>query len=276
MKQMTELTVEKVERVLKGLKEEFGHDFSGYSIGSLTRRLEKITKDRNKSIDEIISEVRANPDLLNELINQVTVNTTELFRNPEMWNLLFREMGKRNICEDQVNIWHVGVSSGQEAYSLMVLLNELGLFYKSNITGTDLNDKILKVAEKGIYKYTNLPDYLKNYINVLGKHNLMKIWNYFKFSKTDGTITVNRELVKRIKYVKHDITKKVNPNDFKYHIIMCRNLLIYFNHDTQKQILKFLCECLHEGGILVLGKHEGIFGELNSKFKKKGLIYIKK
>lgn len=273
---MEDISKEHIQEFIRFLRFESDYDFSGYSIKSFTRRLNKMVSDKGKSIPEIIEDMRENPKLIDSVAKSITVNTTELFRDPEIWKIIRQDIFPKYSAEKQINIWHPGVSTGQEAYSMMVIADEAGVLDQCRIIGTDLNEDVLAVAESGKYKYREIDEYIENYRQVFGSIDSPPMKNYFNFSKRKSLITVSGRLTKKIRFVKHDLTRTQNPLDAKYHMIICRNLLIYFDHDTQNRIFKFFYDQLHPGGTLVIGRHEGILSDIVSRFDKRGTIYIKK
>lgn len=267
---------EHIESFINFVKEESDYDFSAYSVKSFTRRINKLVSDQNISIPEIINRAIDNRAYLEKIVKSITVNTTELFRDPEIWEKIRENVIPKYRNENQINIWHPGVSSGQEAYSMMVLLDQTGLLERTDIIGTDLNDDVLETARTGKYKYREIDEYIENYHKAFEGTQIPNMKNYFAISKRKNLISVTPYLTKRIDFFKHDLTKQQNPRDHKYNIIVCRNLLIYFNHEMQNAIFRFFYEVLEPGGALIIGRHEGILSEIASKFDKFGTIYIKK
>ncbi len=273
---MENINEKHIQDFISFFKTEANYDFSNYSLKSFTRRLVKLVEDSGKSLPEIVEDMQQYPELIEETIKKITVNTTELFRNPQVWRIMRKDIIPKYVNEEQINIWHPGVSTGQEAYSLMVLLDEVGLLDRCNITGTDINEDVLKIARTGKYKYREIDEYIKNYSEVFDGTSSPPIKNYFTFSKRKNLITVNNKLLPKIEFLKNDLLKTQNPNNFKYHLIVCRNLLIYFNHETQNRIFKFFHDILHKNGTLIIGRHESILSDIASCFEKRSTIYIKK
>ncbi|MEA2041558.1 MAG: CheR family methyltransferase [Bacteroidota bacterium] len=271
-----EITTQDIQSFLDFIKDASKYDFSSYSIKSFTRRLAKLTLDENLTIPEIIIKAENNSSYLDEIVKNITVNTTELFRDPEIWNLIRKNVLHRYSTEKEINIWHPGVSTGQEAFSLMVYLDQFGLFNRANIIATDLNRDVLETAKTGKYKYREIDEYIENYNNSFEEGEIPPMSRYFNISRRKNLIKVDRKLTKKANFTVHDLTSLINPTNHKYHMILCRNLLIYFNHEMQNKIFQFFYDNLEKGGALIIGRHEGILSNLVSKFNKKGVIYIKK
>ena len=135
------------------LKQSSKYDFSLYSEKSLKRRLIKVLSDNNINITTLINKIKNSSEFVEKVIKEITVNTTELFRDPQVWQAVRYAILPRLKSNSVINIWHAGCSSGQEIYSMLILLNELGIFERSKIYATDLNDDVLRAAKLGEYKY---------------------------------------------------------------------------------------------------------------------------
>ena len=161
-----------------------------------------------------------------------------------------------------------------------ILMNELNLFDKLEVYGTDLNEDVLEIARTGKYKYRDISEYIENYNTALksfvSEDYEIPFSKYLDINKRRDTVKIKPFLVKKPTFKRHNLVNDGNIFDKKFDIIMCRNVLIYFNHDLQNQIFEFFYENLNEDGALVIGRHEGILGTIASKFKKKDTIYIRK
>jgi chemotaxis protein methyltransferase CheR len=245
-------------------------------VKSFTRRVEKIVQDNHLSLPALLDKLKNNRSFLEQTVKDITVNTTEIFRDPEIWQTIRKEILPRYKDEPFINIWHAGASTGQEAFSLLILLKEAGLYEKANVYATDLNLDVLETAKSGKYKYREIDEYINNYTAAFSDTTEPPMKNYIEISRLKSLIKVNPLLTGKPHYAKHDLTSCVNPFGIKFHIIMCRNVLIYFNHELQNSIFKFFHENMKEQGTLIIGRHEGILGEIGVKFDKHGTIYFKK
>jgi len=274
---MIELTEKDIQTFLDAIKKESTYNFEEYSIKSFTRRLQKILSDQKTDIDGLIKKISSNEDFLEQIVKNITVNTTEIFRDPEIWKVLNNEIIPTLKKEQRINIWHAGASTGQEVYTMLILLKQQGLFEKSRIYASDLNTDVLKVAEAGKYKYREIDEYIKNFNETYEDgENKYDINDYFKISRTRNLMKVRSNLLNKVQYKKHDLTHLTNPFAVKYNLLFCRNVLIYFNHNLQNKIFKMFHDALFTGGALIVGKHESILGNIADKFEKRGTIYIKK
>jgi len=245
---------EEIKKIIKVFKEHSTFDFSDYSEKSFNRRIEKLLIDENCSIDKLVNKIANNKSYLNYIKNKITVNTTELFRDAEMWVSLYNPLKKYIDGKQRLNIWHAGVSSGEELYSMKMYLDMIGYKGTSKIVGTDISDRIIEVAKKGVYKNNIIADYIENF-------NLVKNG----ISEIEQSSNISN-------YIKIDSkTNLLEIND----VIMCRNVLIYFNLDLQNTIIDKFHDLLNNKGLLILGAHESIMPPLSNKFENNNNIYIK-
>ena len=272
-----------IQLFISTIKKFSDYDFSDYSEKSFKRRLAKILSDDKSNINSLISAILKNKEFLEKVVKDITVNTTELFRDPEIWHILRYQILPRYKNNDTINIWHAGCSTGQEVYSMLILLNEIGLFDKTNIYATDLNVDVLETAKKGVYKYLFNIGYLDNFDKVIKEnpfnyesYNDVPYSKYFGIDKSKDTIKMKSFLLQKPVYKKHDLVRDDNIFSIKFDLILCRNVIIYFNYNLQNKVFNLFYNSLYTKGCLVLGMHETILGQNASKFEKKGQAYFKK
>jgi len=268
---------------IKTLRDYGGYEFSNYSDKSFMRRVEKILMDNRIDLKTLISRVKFDHNFLEEVVKDITVNTTELFRDPQVWHAIKYRILPRLASKREINIWHAGCSTGLEVYSMMILLNELGMLYRSHLYATDLNTDVLKTAQKGVYSYRSVSEYLDNFNKVLcenpynfDEHLVVSYEKYFEINKVKDTFKIKPDFLDKAVFKKHDLVLDPNPFDIQYDIILCRNVLIYFNNTLQNKLFMDFWNYLDTNGSLVLGIHESIIGPVTAKYDKKGLIYNKK
>ncbi len=274
---MKELKPEEIQLFIDAVAKHSGYDFSEYSIKSFTRRVQKLLVDYRTDIPGLIKKVSESSEFLESAVKNITVNTTEIFRDPGIWQVIDKKILPAFKNELRINIWHAGASTGQEVYTMLILLKQHGLYEKSKVYASDINSDVLKVAESGKYKYREIDEYIDNFNKTYEKSETKyDINDYFKISRTRNLVKVKPFLLDKVQYKVHDLTKLTNPFAVKYNMIFCRNVLIYFNHDLQNRVIKLFENSLFTGGALIIGKHEGILGDIADKFEKHGTIYIKK
>ena len=268
---------------IKALRDYGRYDFSNYSEKSFTRRVEKIMMDYKLTIPELISRIKFDRNFLEQVVKEITVNTTELFRDPQVWHAIKYRILPRLASKREINIWHAGCSTGLEVYSMIILLNEMGMLHRCHIYATDLPTDVLKTAQKGVYSYRSISEYLENFNKVLcenpynfDEHLVVTHEKYFEFNKIKDIFKVKEEFLGLATFQKHDLVNDPNPFNVSYDIILCRNVLIYFNNTLQNKLFMDFWKYLDTYGSLVLGIHESIIGPPSAKYEKRGLIYNKK
>ncbi|MDG5799392.1 CheR family methyltransferase [Marinilabiliaceae bacterium ANBcel2] len=262
---------------LKVLKECSPYNFCEYSNNSIDRRITKIMRDNRLNMDELIYKTRKDQSFVEYVVESITVNTTELFRDPLIWEYLLKEVVPKLKGHPQINIWHAGCSTGQEVYSFMILLDQLNMLEKSKIYATDISQKALNCAAKGEYVYNfNYEKYLTNFEEVFKNHTTNVNFNdYFKVDKAKDLISVKAKLKEKTNFIKHDLVKEEMPFYNKFDIIFCRNVLIYFNESLQSRIVQRFHDNLFNKGVMVLGTHEGLNGFFRTKFARNNYVYSK-
>jgi chemotaxis protein methyltransferase CheR len=265
------------------LKGSSAYDFTEYSEKSLKRRLAKVILDKKVDMPGLVSEMKRSRDFLERVIKDITVNTTELFRDPTIWQTLKYKVLPKYEKSPSINIWHAGCSTGQEVYSMLILLYEMGLFEKARVVGTDLNSDVLTQAAKGLYKYRFNISYLDNFDKVIREnpdkpdgHIDVPYSKYFEIDKTRDFIKMHSFLTDKPVFKKHDLVNEDNIFVNKFDIIICRNVIIYFNYDLQNKVFSLFRKNLFEGGCLVLGMHESILGPHTANFEKRDTLYFRK
>ena len=276
------LSKEQLIIVLQIIKQYTIYDLSDYAEGSLLRRFNRLMVNNKIDFNQLIKLIQSNKEFGKNMIEDITVNTTELFRDPDVWTFLrthtLHSLGKRN----RINIWISGCSTGQEAYSMAILLYEMGLFDKSRIFASDINTQVLESAKKGLYRYRNNLDYLSNFNKVIVNNPLnydetndIDCSKYFNIDIAKDTIQMHEFLRKKIVFIQNDLVKNPQLDFTHFDLISCRNVLIYHNQNLQNRIINGFYENLHSKSYLLLGVHESILGANSAKFKKKGKIYVK-
>jgi chemotaxis protein methyltransferase CheR len=264
------------------LKNFSKYDFSQYSEKSLKRRIFKVLTDHQINMQTLISRIKNNADFVENVVKEITVNTTELFRDPQVWHTLRFLILPRFRNNSVINIWHAGCSTGQEVYSMLILLNELDLLDKAKVYATDLNSDVLVTARTGEYKYRFNLSYLDNFDKVIKEnpynyeeYNDVPYEKYFMLDKSSDAIKMNHFLREKPVFKKHDLVTENNTLYVKFDLILCRNVIIYFNYNLQCKVFDLFHQNMYENGCLVLGMHETILGPHSAKFQKKGHTYFK-
>jgi chemotaxis protein methyltransferase CheR len=274
---------EDISRVIYAIKSNSVYDFSNYSIKSFTRRIEKTLFDFKLDITGLIKNIKSSSQFIDELVKNITVNTTELFRDPKAWQSLRYRILNQFTDNRKINIWHAGCSTGPEVYSMLILLSELGLLERANVFATDINEDVISIAKLGEYTYRFNLEYFENFNKVICENpfnyevkNNIPYSKYFEIDKKNDLIRVHDFLRKKPVWIKHDLVTEGNIFNTKFDLILCRNVLIYFNTDLQSKVFETFYHSLFRNGVMMIGIHESIIGPLANSFIKSGLLYIRK
>jgi len=259
------------------------YDLSEYSDKSLKRRITKILMDYRITITELLRQLKVQPRFAEEIVKKVTVNTTELFRDPPIWLALRTEILPKLAQKPIIRIWHAGCSTGQEVYSMMILLSEMGLLNKTELYASDLNTDAIDAAKAGVYKYKFNISYLDNFDKVIRSdvNNPLIVRNipYEKYMTIDHAgdkIIMNRNLLEKPFFSKLDLVKDKNLFQVTFDLILCRNVIIYFNYSLQNRVFQLFYDNLYDKSYLMLGVHESIIGPFTARFEKQGYYYLRK
>ena len=248
---MLVLNYPSLETLIAKIKEASGFDFSGYTRPSLMRRTESYLRKHGMKLDELLIHLDQGGSVAYDLIQDMTVNYSEMFRDPDFFTLLKSEVCTYLESYAELRIWVAGCASGEEAYSLSILMAEAGLIDRTVIYATDLNQKVLKAAREGVYSRTAIRSFSENYLKAGGNTSLS---DYYYFSY--GKVVMNPEIRKNIVFSIHDLTGDGVFNEFQ--LICCRNVMIYFTLEQRREVFKTLYDSLGILGFLCLGKRESL------------------
>ena len=240
------------ELILQAIYQKYGYDFRDYAKASIRRRLRyRLSQSNLKTISEMQHKLLYDKKFFDTLLLDLTINVTEMFRDPSFFKTL-REIVIPELSKQPfVKIWHAGCSSGEEIYSTAILLKENGMYESSLIYATDANDAALDKAKSGIFSIDKMKDYTINYRKAGG---LTSFADYYT-ARYDNAIMDN-SLKKNIVFSNHNL---VTDSVFgEMDMIMCRNVLIYFNRELQDRVFRLFRDSLRPGGFLCLGSKETI------------------
>lgn len=246
------LNKEDVYIFLNELNNVYGYDYTEYQIDSISRRINvAMIKEGISDFALFKHQVLNNQKLFHNLFLDFSINTTEFFRDPEVFALLKNKILPYLDSYNHIKIWCAGCSTGKEVYSLAIMLEEAGMLSKTQIYATDLNPYVIEEGKNGMYSTATLDKDINNYRNAQGEKSFIQ---YFHITK--GYIKVKSELMKNILFFHHSLLSNGTLNEFN--LILCRNVFIYFNDGLQEKILRNFYNSLDNNGFLVLGKSEGI------------------
>jgi chemotaxis protein methyltransferase CheR len=231
-------------------------------MSSFKRRIKRLLDlYKFKNVDKLISVLETNSDFFEEFISEITVNVTEMFRDPTFWKILKEQILPNILLQhDKINIWHAGCSSGEEVYSMAITLQEMGILDKTKLVATDLDTAIIKKAQNGVYSMKSMELNRKNYARYGGVHALD---DYFK--ELNGEALMDKSLMQNVSFRRHDLVQGAVFS--KFDLVLCRNVMIYFNQALQNIVLNKLHEGLFKYGYLAIGSKESlIWCEIANKF----------
>jgi chemotaxis protein methyltransferase CheR len=229
-----------------------GYDFHDYAPASLKRRIQQLVRTHDTgTISGLTMRLLHDPDFVRKVIEGLSVPVSEMFRDPPVFRALRDKVFPVLASYAEINIWQAGCAHGQEVYSLAIMLEEAGLYDRTRIYATDFNDAALAAAAEGIYAAREARDWSRNYLEAGGRHSFSDY-----YSARYEFIKLERHLRRNVTFVNHNlVTDKVFC---EAHLILCRNVLIYFSNALQNRTLGLFRDSLVRGGFLCLGTRENI------------------
>ncbi|WP_158826265.1 CheR family methyltransferase [Mucilaginibacter lacusdianchii] len=245
------VTVTELNELVNLVKKIHGFDFAGYSKASFKRRLARVMQLKKLNYLDLKYMLVNEPSFFQYFLEEITVNVTEMFRDPLFYKAINQQVLPYLSTFQHIKIWSAGCSTGEEVYSMAILLQEAGLRKKSFIYGTDINTEVLKEAKRGIYSLRKIKSYAENY----------------QYSGLPGTITdhftmlydaatIHTELKQNTLFSVHNLISDGVFNEFQ--MISCRNVFIYFESELQEKVLDLFYKSLCPLGFLCLGSKEAI------------------
>lgn len=204
------------------------------------------------NVESLVKRLNEQPSFIHDFLDELTVNVTEMFRDPSFWRVMREEIIPSILLNHkQFKIWHAGCSSGEEVLSMTILLKEMGILQDVTIIATDLDVNILERAKLATYPVKNMELNEKNYIRFQGSSSFSK---YYKAD--NGNAVFDKELMMNVNFRRHDLVLGEVFN--KFDLILCRNVMIYFNQNLQNDVLKKFHESLFKYGYLAIGSKESL------------------
>ncbi|WP_020585724.1 CheR family methyltransferase [Desulfobacter curvatus] len=257
----TELEKLEVNLLLEAIFQRYGHDFRQYARASVHRRIHNIqTQAGLGTVSELIPRILHDPSFFEQMLRELSITVTTMFRNPGLFLFLRHKVLPYLRSYPSLKIWHAGCATGQEAYSLAILLKEENLAKRTVIYATDFNDTALDTAKKGIYDIKDVKDYTKNYQAAGGSRSFSEYYH-----AEYGAMKLRQCLKDSITFANHNLA--IDGVFSETQLIMCRNVLIYFDEKLQNRVFNIFYESLAENGFLCLGRRESIIcSNIRNKF----------
>ncbi len=252
MRTAGELEQIEIGLLLEGINSHYGYDFRGYAPASLRRRLwHRAQAEGLQSISALQDRVLHDPAAMQRLLLDLSVNVTTMFRDPTFYAALRETVVPLLRTYPFLRIWNAGCSTGEETYSLAILLREEGLASRMRLYATDINEKVLERAQEGAFPLERMRQYTQNYINAKGRDD------FSSYYTVDGTwARFNPSLTEQVVFAQHNLVSDGPFNEFD--LVLCRNVMIYFSKPLKDRAHGLFYDSLHTFGVLGLGQKESI------------------
>ena len=255
------LKEEQLDLLIGELLVRYGYDFSNYARASLKRRVSRLMIiDRFPSFAELFYKIKSDPGYLTHLVQELTVNVTEMFRDPVLFKTMREQVLPVLATHPFIRIWHAGCSTGEEVYSMAILLHEANLLHKSLLYATDINPSVIENIRKGFFPMSQMKYFSENYILSGGRDDFSAYYTAkYEWAKFDEKLT------SKMIVATHNLVSDRSFNEFQ--LIICRNVLIYFDKVLQDKVLTLFDDSLETLGYLILGAKENTrFSPLAHKY----------
>lgn len=248
--QRIEITDEELDALTTAIKTRFGIDFTCYEKKSLKRGFARlIARNDLGSLVGLWSKILKDKEFLIKYIDDLLVNLTELFRNPEIWLKIKDDILEKVRSKPIIHIWHAGCSTGEEIYSMAIVLKEQGLLLRTKALASDLSTTALETAKAGRYNKMLWKKYAASYCSYYPKGNPEN-----HFTVTEDEICVNDNLKRHVTFLRHNLAQE--SMNQKFSIIFCRNVMIYFDEALKMKVLKMFYDSLVDDGFFIIGYYD--------------------
>jgi chemotaxis protein methyltransferase CheR len=241
-----------IRLLLEAIFQFYGYDFREYAPTSLKRRVAQVLEAEHlNSISGLQEKILDDPECLQRLLMTLSVNVTSMFRDPTFYTSFRTKVIPFLRTYPFIRVWHAGCSTGEEVFSMAILLTEEELYDRCRIYATDFSEPLLERAREGFFPLSTMQENSQNYIKAGGK----KEFSEYYAAKYDG-VHFDPELTKNIVFAHHNLVSDHSFNEFN--VILCRNVMIYFTRQLQNRVHQLLFESLCGLGFLCLGNKENL------------------
>jgi chemotaxis protein methyltransferase CheR len=241
-----------IEALVEDLRQRSGHDFRQYARGSRRRRIESLlTSERLADIAALRLRLRDDPAFIQRVLQALSIPATAMFRDPEVYRAIRERVVPHLATFPIVRVWLAGCATGEEAWSLAVLLHEAGIYPRCRLYATDMNNEALARAAAGIFPLSAMRDYTRNYQQAGGGRDFSSY-----YTAAYGAAKFDAGLGRNLVFAQHNLAVDRSFNEF--HLILCRNVLIYFDDELQARVHQLLHDSLAHLGVLCLGATESL------------------
>jgi chemotaxis protein methyltransferase CheR len=247
-----ELEQLEIELLLEAVHRRYGFDFRHYAQASLKRRLQRrLEAEGLETLSQLQDRLLHEPGCMERLLLDLSINVTAMFRDPSFYVAFREKVAPALHTYPFTRIWCAGCSTGEEVYSLAILLQEEGLYERARIYATDINENVVATAREGVFPLDRMKQYTQNYLRAGGLHD----FSQYYVAAYDGA-RFSRSLTENVVFAQHNLAMDRTFNDFN--VIVCRNVMIYFDKDLQNRVHRLFYESLPMFGVLALGHKESI------------------
>jgi chemotaxis protein methyltransferase CheR len=241
-----------LQLLLEGVYRQYGFDFREYAPASLKRRVwRRVQAEQAGTITGLLERVLHDADVMERLLLDLSINVTSMFRDPTFYNAFRVQVVPLLKTYPFTRIWVAGCSTGEEVYSLAILLHEEAIYDRTRIYATDINEAVLERARDGVFPVDKMQEYTENYIRAGGKQSFSEYY----LAKYEGAL-FDRKLTENVVWAPHNLVQDRSFNTFN--VILCRNVMIYFDRALQTRVHQLFHDSLERFGILALGHKESI------------------
>jgi chemotaxis protein methyltransferase CheR len=247
-----ELEKIEIELLLEGIFRHFGFDFRSYAYASLRRRIwKRIEAEGLRTVSALQDRVLHDTAVMERLLMDLSVNVTAMFRDPGFYRTFRLQVVPLLRTYPFIRIWHAGCSTGEEVYSMAILLTEEGLYDRARIYATDINEQVLQRARAGIFPLDKMQEYTQNYLRAGGTRSFSEYYT----AAYEGAL-FSPALVQNVVFAQHNLVTDRSFSEFN--VILCRNVMIYFDRSLQNRVHQLFYDSLPMYGILALGSKESL------------------
>ena len=263
-----------IDLLLEAVYRRYGYDFRSYARATIERRTRQfLLKSGCPTISDMIPKLLHDETFFSRLARQFSISVTEMFRDPPVYRAVREKVVPLFRTWPHVKVWHAGCATGEEVYSLAIVLKEESVYERATVYATDFNDESLERACEGVYEMGKIQEATRNYQQAGGKASFSEYYH-----ARYGAAAMNGALKERVVFSSHNLATDSAFGEM--HLVFCRNVLIYFNKDLQNRVLRLFTDSLVHGGFLCLGSKENLeFTEVRDRYEvvdRKAKIYKKK
>lgn len=258
----TQIQEIEIALLLEGVYQRYGYDFRAYAPASLKRRvLKAMTQEQAETVSALQDRVLHEPACMERLVLTLSIDVSSMFRDPEFYKAFRNKVVPLLRNEPLLRIWHAGCATGEEVYSMAILLKEEGLYDRTRMYATDMNPALVERARAGIFPVSAMKEYTENYMKGGGAGSFSEY-----YTAKYGNAMFTRALKANVVWAEHNLVTDSSFHEF--HVVVCRNVMIYFSGELQGRVHRLLYGSLADGGVLALGAKESLrFSPLESRFE---------